>query len=85
MFFDRNQDQVVDGGFAGLENLIDAAENWTSTDLLNFSPAMKGYWGGRWHDLENPTFGWLQLLNQLPRPAEWVDVSIASSVNVLDI
>ncbi len=57
VFFDRNRDGVEDGGFAGLEKLIDAAETW-SAEILNLSP--------RYNTQEGPnrTFGWLQMLNQ---------------------
>ncbi len=57
VFFDRNRDGVADGGFVGLEDLIDAAEVW-SAEILNLSP--------RYSTSEGPnrTFGWLQMLNQ---------------------
>lgn len=57
VFFDRDRDGVEDGGFAGLETLVDAAEVW-STEILNLSPAYETREG------PNRTFGWLQLLNQ---------------------
>ncbi len=60
VFFDRDQDGVHDGGFAGFEKLIDAAEVW-SAEILNLNPAYKGI-GGR--SGPNRTFGWLQMLNQ---------------------
>lgn len=65
VFFDRDGDGVVDGGFAGFENLIDAAETW-STEILNLSPTYKthGVAGGGNIGQQNRTFGWLQMLNQ---------------------
>ena len=60
VFFDRNQDGIHDGGFAGFERLIDAAEVW-SAEILNLNPIYKGI-GGR--SGPNRTFGWLQMLNQ---------------------
>lgn len=57
VFFDRNRDGVEDGGFDGLEKLIDAAEVW-SAEILNLNPR---YSSG---DGANRTFGWLQMLNQ---------------------
>ena len=59
VFNDRDEDGVADGGFAGFERLIDAAEVW-STEILNPNPRYRA--GGR--EAENRTFGWLQLLNQ---------------------
>ncbi len=65
VFFDRDGDGAVDGGFAGLENLIDAAEFW-STEILNPSPTYRthGVAGGGNIGQQNRTFGWLQMLNQ---------------------
>ncbi len=57
VFFDRNRDGVEDGGFVGLEDLIDAAEVW-SAEILNLDPRYRTRTG------PNRTFGWLQLLNQ---------------------
>ena len=66
VFFDRDDDGVEDGGFVGFENLIDAAEFW-STEILNLSPWFEGWAvdGERPRErYQNRTFGWLQLLNQ---------------------
>jgi len=63
VFNDRNQDGVADGGFAGFEKLVDAAETW-STEILNLSPTYKVRVGNRVEERENRTFGWLQMLNQ---------------------
>ena len=60
VFFDRDQDGAEDGGFAGFEELIDAAEVW-SAEILNLNPNYKG-WNRR--SGQNRTFGWLQMLNQ---------------------
>ena len=57
VFFDRNRDGVEDGGFVGLEDLIDAAEVW-SAEILNLDPRYSTRTGA------NRTFGWLQMLNQ---------------------
>lgn len=57
VFFDRDRDGVEDGGFVGLERLIDAAEVW-SAEILNLNPSYSTSTG------PNRTFGWLQLLNQ---------------------
>ncbi len=57
VFFDKNRDGVADGGFTGLEDLIDAAEVW-SAEILNLSPLYNTQSG------PNRTFGWLQMLNQ---------------------
>lgn len=64
VFNDWNQDGVADGGYAGFERMIDAAEVW-STEILNLNP----YYELRRSDrkpqvVENRTFGWLQMLNQ---------------------
>ncbi len=63
VFFDRNEDGVVDGGFVGFERLIDAAEVW-STEILNLNPTYEVKSGGRNVTIQNRTFGWLQMLNQ---------------------
>ena len=66
VFFDRDEDGVADGGFAGFEGLVDAAEVW-STEILNLSPTYrgKGVAGSEPKgEVENRTFGWLQMLNQ---------------------
>ena len=57
VFFDRDRDGVEDGGFVGLEELVDAAEVW-STEILNLNPRYDTRTGA------NRTFGWLQMLNQ---------------------
>lgn len=57
VFFDRDSDGIEDGGFVGLEQLIDAAEVW-SVEILNLSPRYTTREGA------NRTFGWLQMLNQ---------------------
>lgn len=57
VFFDRDRDGDADGGFVGLEELIDAAEVW-SAEILNLNPRYATQNG------PNRTFGWLQLLNQ---------------------
>jgi hypothetical protein len=66
VFFDRDADGVSDGGFTGFENLIDAAEFW-STEILSLSPTYQttGVSGSRRsRGQQNRTFGWLQMLNQ---------------------
>jgi hypothetical protein len=80
VFFDRDADGLADGGFAGLENLIDAAEFW-STEILNLSPTYqgKGVAGAGNLGLQNRTFAWLQMLNQ-GRPVWCVAVSDAHRV-----
>ena len=70
-FRDRNGDGIPDGGYRGLEQLIDAAEVW-STEILNPSPWLT-------ETRENRTFAWLQLLNQ-GRNMFCVSVSDAHSV-----
>jgi len=62
-FNDRDQDQVPDGGFVGLERLVDAAETW-STEILNPDTWYVSRQGEVPEKLENRTLGWLQLLNQ---------------------
>lgn len=57
VFFDRDRDGVEDGGFVGFEELVDAAEVW-STEILNLNPRYGTRTGA------NRTFGWLQMLNQ---------------------
>ena len=63
VFFDRNEDQVGDGGFVGLEKLVDAAETW-STEILNLSPTYVEPGTDPPVERQNRTFGWLQMLNQ---------------------
>ncbi len=63
VFNDRDADGVGDGGFIGLESLIDAAEVW-STEILNTDPTNFRMRDGERIEIENRTFGWLQLLNQ---------------------
>ncbi len=65
VFFDRDGDREVDGGFVGFEELVDAAEVW-STEILNLNPTYqtKGVAGGGNKGQQNRTFGWLQMLNQ---------------------
>ena len=60
VFFDRNEDGVRDGGFSGFEELIDAAEVWSSA-ILNNSLT---YLGTDGEQRANRTFMWLQMLNQ---------------------
>lgn len=63
-FRDRDADGKVDGGYRGLEELIDAAEVW-STEILNFQPAIEYVASsGKITRRPNRTFAWLQLLNQ---------------------
>jgi hypothetical protein len=63
VFQDRNRDGIEDGGYAGFERLIDAAEVW-STEILNPNPRYTQTLRGQTQNLENRTFGWLQMLNQ---------------------
>jgi hypothetical protein len=63
VFFDRDGDGVVDGGFVGFERLIDAAEVW-STEILNLNPSYERKAASRTVTIQNRTFGWLQMLNQ---------------------
>jgi hypothetical protein len=64
VFNDRDRDGIEDGGYAGFERLIDAAEVW-STEILNAKPAfMMKRDDGKETRVENRTFGWLQMLNQ---------------------
>lgn len=65
VFFDRDGDGELDGGFVGFEDLVDAAEVW-STEILNLNPTYqtKGVAGGGNLGQQNRTFGWLQMLNQ---------------------
>ena len=78
VFFDRNQDGVEDGGFTGIEKMLDAAEVW-STDILKLSPVVERSYRGKVRKTPNRTFGWLQLLNQ-GRPIWCVAVSDAHGV-----
>jgi hypothetical protein len=79
-FRDRNADGVPDGGYSGLEGLLDAAEVW-STEILN--PQLwityRDSSTGRERPYQNRTFAWLQLLNQ-GRHLVCVAVSDAHSV-----
>ncbi len=63
VFNDRNEDGIADGGFVGFEQLVDAAETW-STEILNLNPYYELRRGGKVSRTENRTFGWLQMLNQ---------------------
>ena len=79
VFNDRDADGEADGGFFGFEDLIDAAETW-STEILNLKPTyeVKTLLDSdvargtsivpsqlfRTSITQNRTFGWLQLLNQ---------------------
>ena len=54
LFRDRNRDGKADGGYPGLDLMIDASEVW-SLNILG---------GPRIGDRPNRTFAWLQLLNQ---------------------
>jgi hypothetical protein len=65
VFFDRDSDGVADGVFTGFENLLDAAEVWSS-EILNLSPhySTTGTSGVIAKGQPNRTFGWLQMLNQ---------------------
>jgi hypothetical protein len=63
VFNDRNGDGIHDGGYAGFERLIDAAEVW-STEILNPDPSYTRVRAGQTQKLENRTLGWLQMLNQ---------------------
>ena len=79
-FRDRDADGVPDGGYDGLERLIDAAEVW-STEILNPEPWLANVdrVSGRSTRYPNRTFAWLQLLNQ-GRLTYCVAVSDAHSV-----
>jgi len=63
VFRDRNRDNVADGGYPGLEYLIDGAEVW-SPEILSPEPRLKKLVRGEEYEYENRTFAWLQLLNQ---------------------
>ncbi len=65
VFFDRDGDRDPDGGFAGFEELVDAAEVW-STEILTLQPTYQGtaVAGEGRPGQQNRTFGWLQMLNQ---------------------
>jgi len=63
VFFDRDADGVEDGGFAGFEKMLDAAEVW-SEDILAGAPLIARSFGGKSVKGPNRTFGWLQMLNQ---------------------
>ncbi len=60
VFFDRDRDGVRDGGFEGFEELIDAAEVWSSEILSNSLT----YTSTDGRKRANRTFMWLQMLNQ---------------------
>lgn len=79
-FRDRNADGIPDGGFSGLESLVDAAEVW-SEEILNPTPwlTLKDRKTGKDYSWQNRTFAWLQLLNQ-GRHLYCVAVSDAHSV-----
>jgi len=62
-FRDRDGDGVADGGYAGLAELIDATETW-STEILRAEAWYHQVWDGKKNWRENRTFAWLQLLNQ---------------------
>ena len=62
-FGDRDDDGVPDDGYAGLEDLVDAAEVW-STEILNHDVRYEWKDRGRNNTVENRTFAWLQMLNQ---------------------
>lgn len=63
VFFDRDRDGAVDGGYIGLEGLLDAAEVW-SADILEATPLLERTSEGGTVTSPNRTFGWLQMLNQ---------------------
>jgi hypothetical protein len=63
LFGDRNMDDTADGGYPGLEYLIDAAEVW-SPEILRLQARLKKVVKGKEREYENRTFAWLQLLNQ---------------------
>jgi hypothetical protein len=66
IFNDRHRDHLPDGGYSGLEHLIDGTEAWSS-EILNPSIWYDRPRAGNTGELErreNRTFGWLQLLNQ---------------------
>jgi hypothetical protein len=78
-FRDRDGDGVADGGYEGLEELIDAAEVW-STEILSGIPFTEyTLASGAKAKRENRTFAWLQLLN-VGRRMWCVAVSDAHSV-----
>ncbi len=75
---DRDGDGFADGGYPGLERLVDAAEVW-STEILNLRPAYEVTRDGKPRKVKNRTFAWLQLLNQ-GRNMVCIAVSDAHSV-----
>ena len=78
-FRDRDADGRADGGFVGLEDLLDAAEVW-SDQILNPLPWLTFRNAEGEEDARpNRTFAWLQLLNQ-GRKVYCVAVSDAHSV-----
>ena len=62
-FRDRDGDGVPDGGYAGLADLVDAAETWSLSILLE-APWYHRVRNDKKTWRENRTFAWLQLLNQ---------------------
>lgn len=62
-FRDRDADGRADGGYSGLDLLIDAAEVW-SLDILHQQPTISYTRENKELERENRTFAWLQLLNQ---------------------
>lgn len=62
-FRDRNGDGAADGGYRGLDMLIDAAEVW-SLNILEATPRIRRTVRGKVTETPNNTFAWLQLLNQ---------------------
>jgi hypothetical protein len=62
-FRDRDGDGVADGGYVGLDDLVDAAEMW-SLEILRKEPWYHQTWNGKKRWRESRTFAWLQLLNQ---------------------
>ena len=65
-FIDRNADGRPDGGYAGLENLIDGVEtaNYSPGHILDKAPFHIRRRSGREQLRQNWEFIWLQLLNR---------------------
>ena len=65
-FIDRNADGRPDGGYTGLENLIDGVEtaNYSPGRILDNAPYYIRRSGGREQLRQNWEFIWLQLLNR---------------------
>lgn len=65
-FIDRNADGLPDGGFAGLENMIDGIEtqNYSASQVLSGVPWRIQKRGGREYVRQNWEFIWLQMLNR---------------------